>query len=994
MSDFKGCPEPALKPGDIIGGFRVLRIEQIPEIRVTAYEIEHEMTGAKIVHLHCEDRENLYSIGFRTPPRNSTGVPHILEHSVLAGSQRYPVKDAFNELAKGTLQTFINAFTYPDKTIYPVASQVPVDFFNLARVYTDLVLRPRLLRETFYQEGHHLEFEDPGDPGSRLTVSGIVFNEMRGAYSSADNLMYKALQVNLYPDTAYAWDAGGDPQFIPDLTYEELKEFHRTFYSPTNSRFFLYGNIKTADHLAFIAEMLSGFERISVDSRIASQPRMTHPVKTRGYYPVGKEENLANKTTVNMGWMLADSTDTETVLLLKIVSEAIVGNAAGPLRKSLIDSGLGQDLSPVTGLVSELKQVMFAVGLRGTEPERSEQISDLILRTFEHLAQEGIERDIIEGALHQIEFSGREIVRRYVPYSLILMQRSYDTWLYGGDPFAGLKFAGNIEQIRAKWESEPGLFQNVIKKWFVDNTHYVVSIFEPSNTFLEEREKSFREKMARKKASLSINEIEMIRREAAALKDIQAKPDTPEALATLPELKLSDIPREIETIPAAEARIGSIPVLRHEIFTNGIAYLDLAFDVSDIPEELQPYLSVLGKLVTGMGAAGMGYAEMAKRISLKTGGIGYHLASSMTIDGKKSWQKMVIQMKALHRNIPDAVRIIADILLRADFSDEARMRDLIYESRNRLQASVIPSGHMFARRTAASAISLPYYRDEQWNGRMQLRLLSRLSDGFKEEKRDIFEKVTFLYRSLFQKKRLFINMTGDTEGLSLLSEELLSCLEKDMEDGGEAAVTIMEPALSAAVYSGISIPAQVSYVAKVLPAAVYTDELSGALLVLSRALSNNYLYKRIRVQGGAYGAMSLYDPATGIFSFLSYRDPNLAATIRIYEEAADLAVRSRVEGKELEKAVIGTIGMLDKPMDPAGKGYTSMVRYFSGLDDEKRRTFRSRIFEATPELLLEAAGRYLVEGSGSSAVAVYAAEDHLRKANEVLDRKLAIEALV
>ncbi|MEI7673752.1 MAG: insulinase family protein, partial [Deltaproteobacteria bacterium] len=397
------CPLPTLAAGDQRHAFSVLRVEQIEDIRVTAYEMEHDTTGAKVLHLHCDDTENLYAIGFRTPPGDSTGVPHILEHSVLAGSEKFPLKDAFNELHKGTLQTFINAFTYPDKTIYPVASQVRSDFFNLARVYTDLVLRPRLLKESFYQEGHHLEFVDPDHPESELTISGIVYNEMKGAYSSPDTLMFKAIQENLFPDNTYAHDSGGDPEAIPSLTYEQFKAFHRSYYSPTNARIFLYGDITTEDHLLFLAEMLSGFGRTDVDSLIVSQRRRENPAYRTGFYPLGKEEPAARKTTVNCAWMVAENTDIETALLLKIACAMLVGSSAGPLRKALIDSHLGEDLSPVTGMEADFKQMVFAVGLRGTDPEQAPLIESLIWKTLQKIYEDGFDPALVEGTIHQVE---------------------------------------------------------------------------------------------------------------------------------------------------------------------------------------------------------------------------------------------------------------------------------------------------------------------------------------------------------------------------------------------------------------------------------------------------------------------------------------------------------------------------------------------------------------------------------------------------------------
>ena len=985
-----GSPVPTLSRGEKLCGFRILRVEQIPDIRVTAYEIEHEITGAKVLHLHCHDRENLYAIGFGTPPADSTGVPHILEHAVLAGSERYPLKDVFNELLKGTLQTFINAFTYPDKTIYPVASQERSDFFNLARVYTDLVLRPRLLQKTFYQEGHHLEFSRHEDITSELVISGIVYNEMKGAYSSPDTLMSREIQQNLFPDTTYAFDSGGDPDIIPSLTHEQLKTFHRTYYSPTNARIFLYGDISTGDHLVFLEEMLNGFERVPVNSSIKSQTRWPQPASVHSFYPIGREEDTRGKTVVNCAWMIVENTDYETVLLLEIVSGALVGSAAGPLRKALIDSGLGEDLSPITGLERDLKQVVFAVGLRGSDPGKAGRIESLILNTLQKVAKTGFDRELIEGVLHQVEFHGREIVRDSLPYGIILMGRAYHTWLYDGDPLTGMNFPRIIKEIRDKWEARPELFQDIVRTWFLDNPHRLLSVLEPSKTLQEEVEEKSKKRMTRLKASLSPEELENIHREAASLMDFQTEPDPPEALATLPKLKISDLRRKVEIIPTEKTSINGVPAMVHDIFANGVAYLDMAFDVSDIPEDLQIYLPLLGKLMINMGAAGLTYEEMAKRIALKTGGIGCHLTAGMVTDGKGNWQKMIFRMKALHRNIVDAVRIVSDILVSGDLSDETRLRNLLAERKNRLHASVIPSGHVFARLTAGAAFSVPAYRDEQWHGRTQLRFLNGIADQFNGGKEELQEKLARLQQMTFRKERLILNLTADAEGLAIFTEGTSELVER-LATGGTAAVPGIPEVHP--IHRGIAIPAQVSYVAMVMSAPAYADSLVAPLLVAARYLSSGYLYKHIRVQGGAYGGMSQYDPVSGLFALLSYRDPHIVRTLKVYDEAVDFICQSKIAEEELEKAVIGTIGILDKPMDPSSRGYVAMIRDFIGLTDENRRKLRDEILDTTADRFQEIASRYFISAVRSAVVAVYAAEDELCKANEALETKLEMETL-
>jgi hypothetical protein len=990
MSDQSTSPQPTLQAGDELHGFRVLRVEEFPEIRVTAYEIEHKKTGAKVLHLHSLDRENLYAIGFRTPPTDSTGLPHILEHSVLAGSEKYPLKDVFKELMRSTLQTFINAFTYPDKTIYPVASQIKADFFNLARVYTDLVLNPRMIKETFLQEGHHLEFSVPDDLESDLIISGIVYNEMKGAYSSPDSLIYKAIQENLYPDSVYAFDAGGDPDVIPTLTYEQFREFHRSYYSPTNARFFIYGDITTSEHLAFLSEMLTGFDRVEIDSSIKSQKRLTASRTIQSTYPIGKDEPLDHKTMVNIAWMMSDNADYETSLILEIIAALLVGSAASPLRKALIDSGLGEDLSPISGIEADLKQLMFCVGLRNTQSSDVQNIEQLIFDTIKIIVANGFDKELVEGVLHQIEFHGKEVVRGSYPYGISLMGNVFQTWLYDGDPLIGLDFSRIIEDIRRRWTDDPQIFQKMTKQWFLDNPHRILAIMEPDSDFNEKKEKAHQDKMAELKSSLTESELEQINVQAAQLKKFQSEPDSPESAATIPKLKLEDIRQSIETIPTQNALIGGVQTLEHDLFTNGIAYVDLAFDIAHIPEELQPYLPLMGKIITGMGAAGFTYEEIAKRIALKMGGFGYDLATGFSADARTSWQKMIFSFSALYRNLPEAINIISDIIFAGDLSQEARMRDLISERKNNLQAAIVPSGHLFAKMAAGAALTLPAYRDEQWHGRTQLKFVQNTANDFSSAKQDLREKLETLRKILFNKENLVINLTADDKGLKIAEESILNFLDKLPSTAAIKMET--EPGL-APTFTGISIPAQVSYVAYVLQAPAYIDPASALLMISAKELSNNYLYKYIRVQGGAYGGMSSFDSSLGLFSFLSYRDPHIVETLQVYKDAQAFYSQNEISADEMEKAIISTIGMLDKPSDPAGRGHIALMRSFSGINDDMRQKFRNDILSATPRKLKDTLVDYFSQAAKSAAVAVYSAPEKLNEANKRLEEKLVLENL-
>lgn len=988
MSESSSFPLPTLKAGDELHGFKIKRVITFRAIRVTAYEIEHNVTGAKVLHLHSFDRENLYAIGFRTPPYDSTGLPHILEHSVLAGSEKYPLKDVFKELMRSTLQTFINAFTYPDKTIYPVASQIKTDFFNLARVYTDLVLHPRMLKETFFQEGHHLEFATPDDLSSDLIISGIVYNEMKGAYSSADSLMYKALQENVFPDSVYAFDSGGDPDVIPSLTYEKFCEFHRTYYSPSNASIFIYGDIATTEHLEFLSEMLAGFNRVDVNSSIKSQQPFTEPRVIRGYYPIGKEESLENKTMVNIAWMMSENTDHDTSLFLEIISSLLVGSAASPLRKALIDSGLGEDLTPVSGIEADIKQLMFCVGLRNTKTSDAQTIEQLIFDTLRNIVTTGYDTELIEGVLHQVEFHGKEIVRSSYPYGISLMGGVFQTWLYDGDPLIGLDFPQAIEMIRKRWNDDPQIFQKMTKQWFLDNPHRVVSVTEPDTEFNEKKENRYKEKMAKLKSSLTKDELVQINIQAKELKEFQAQQDSSEAVATIPKLKKEDIPRSIETIPSQKLSIAEVPVLEHDLFTNGIAYVDLAFDVANIPEDLQLYMPLMGKIMTGMGAAGLTYEEMAKRIALNMGGFGYSLTTGFNAHGDSSWQKMIFSFKSLYRNLPEAINILSDIIYSGDLNNENRMKDLISERKNNLQSAIVPSGHIFAKMAAGAALTLPAYRDEQWHGRTQFKFVQTTANAFNSSKQELREKFEELRKFLFNKSNLFINITAEAQGLDIVKKHFPQFLDK--MTSSPSSVTKGKH-VSTSIYAGISIPTQVSYVAYVLKTPPYTDPASPLLMLSSKELSNNYLYKHIRVQGGAYGGVSAYDPSMGLFSFLSYRDPHIAETLQVFKNAQQFYSRNEISSSEMEKAIISTIGMIDKPSDPSSRGYTSLMRHFAGIEDDMRQKFRNDILSATSRKLKQVLSDYFSNAPKSAAVAVYSAPEKLNEANNQLEEKLRIE---
>lgn len=982
MSDPQPSPTATCKAGDELHGFRITRVTHIPEIRVTAYEAVHEVTGAQVLHLHSDDRENWYATTFRTPPPDSTGVAHILEHSVLAGSRKYPVRDAFNELGKGSLRTFLNAFTAPDFTCYPVASQVRADFYNLAAVYTDLVLRPLLRENTFRQEGHHLEVGEDGT----LTVSGIVYNEMKGAYSSPERVAESTTLQALFPDTPYGVESGGHPDRIPDLTYEGFREFHRRFYSPSNCRVFFYGNIPTADHLAFLASQLTGFARLDVDSAVPEQGQWTAPRRVQKHYPAGPDEPLEHKTTVNIAWLTAPMGDAAERLVLEVLAEALVGNAAGPLRQALVDSGLGEDLSPSTGLQSWFRQLPFVVGLRGTDPQKAAEIESLALSTLETIARDGLPGDLIEAALHQVEFKGREISPQRALEHLF---RCMVCWLHDLDPVEPLRFPTLVAALRERWGREPHLFRDAARRWLVENQHRVCAVVAPSRTLAAESETRLRERLAGLQATMSQETIAEIRRNAEALLDEQRAKETPEALATLPQLRLDQIPREAETLPGTQRDESGVPIHEHDIFTNGVAYLDILFDVSDLSEQMQALLPLFGAACTGMGAAGQDYAAFATRQSLVTGGVDFELKARDRLRGEGTIQLFALRAGALARNIPQMVDVIRDVLVSGDLNDAVRLKDILSEERNGHRAVIGPRGHLFAWRSAAASLSLAGWRDEQWHGVTQARFLSELARAYESDGDRIRDDLRRVRDAVFRRGRAVLNLTGDAESLAALRGPVAELLG-GLTSGGIPAAEAL-PAMPRHS-RGWVLPGSVCYVARVYPVPKHNDPEAPALMALASHFGDGILYKKIRVEGGAYGGMAVYNPNLGQFALLSYRDPNLEKTLDVYDRAFAGFIEEEIDADTLRKVIIGTVADLDRPMHPATRGRIAFERKLAGVTDEDRQRFRTSLLALDVDSMRRASRAWLL-GAAEVRQAVVAPKERIEAANATLAVPFEIEGV-
>ncbi len=975
-------PSPAHAAGDQLHGFRIDGVTEIPDIKALAYEASHERTGARVLHVHCNDEENMFSVGFRTPPPDSTGVAHILEHSVLAGSEKYPVRDAFKELMKRTLNTFLNAMTWPDRTVYPTCSAVRADYFNLASVYVDLVFHPLITRQTFMQEGHHLEFED-GDPEKPLMVTGVVYNEMKGAYSSPEDVVHRQLRRRLMPDTPYGLDSGGDPEVMPDLTYEQFVAFHQKYYSPSNSRFIFYGDLTLAENLGFLETVLAPFERVEVDSRLPLQPRWEKPRSASLSYPVGPEDTTDGKSFVCMAWLMNESTDVQTSLALEIATDALVGSSAAPLRKALIDSGLGQDIFPA-GYSDDARQASAMIGLRGTEVSKAGEIEALVMQTLQQVAREGLDAELIEGSMHQIEFSGKEISP---PFPVWILVRAQAPWYADGDPKWGLQFSQLVEQTRASYAADPRYFDKLIQQWFVDNPHRLLLSVAPSTTLAAERDQAFTERMAAQKAALSAEQIAAIQSEAEALKAAQQAGDSAESLAKLPTLSTQDIPAEVREIPTEIRRADGVQVLEHEVFSNGVGYVGLAFDTRDLDDELSIALPLLGRLTCGMGAAGMNYEALSKRISSTTGGLGTGTMGGRHIHSGESYERFTLDGKALLRNGAELTELLRDVMLTPETGDLKRAGDLIQQAASRASSGMIPGGHMIALLRATASLDQSFWRREQWEGASQVRYLNQLSEQVESSAASLLETVMRLQAQLFTRSRLMVNVVGDPEVLEAFRPQV-DALIAALPAGDPVSQRVAEsPEMPRDV--GIVIPAEVNYVTQALSVPNLADPSAPALNMLANILAADYLYKKLRVQGGAYGGMSFYMAEAGVLGMLSYRDPHLTETLEVYAGVLDY-VREALDDEAVDASRIGAIGKADRILAPGQQLDCARRWHLNGVTTADRTQYRGGLLSVTAEQIRQRAVPCLERALPTAPRAVVASKERLEQANETLEEPFAL----
>lgn len=922
-----------------VPGYDLLKSTHIPELNTDALLYQHTKTGALILSLVNDDENKAFGVNFRTIPTDSTGVPHILEHSVLCGSRNYPVKEPFIELAKSSLNTFLNAFTYPDRTCYPVASQNLQDLHNLMDVYLDAVFYPLLTRATYEQEGWHYVLDAPDAP---LAYKGVVFNEMKGAYSSPEALMGKYSMEAMFPDSDYRVDSGGDPTVIPDLTYEQLVEFHRRHYHPSNALFYFYGDDDPTNRLERLLPWLDKFERVEPVAVPSLQPSFAAPIKVERTYPQDPDsEDVKPMLTVN--WLLPEVTDLDLTVSLEVLSTILLGSPAAPLRKALIESGLGENVMG-GGIDTDLRQAVFSIGMKGVAPANLEPLESLILQTLSDLAEHGIDPKQIEASLNSVEFSLRENNTGRFPRGLAHMLTALTAWVYNADPIEPLFFERHLTSVKTNLANNPRYFEDLIGQYLLNNPHRVTMTLRPDPTLSEKIAAEEQARLDAVAATLTDEARRQIVENTAMLQAMQETPDAPEALATIPTLTLADIERENKRIPSEAGAVADTPVLYHDLFTNGVMYVDLAFDLRLLPQDDLPYLPLFGRALTEMGTHTEDYVSLVQRIERETGGVVASASALGHFHEDRPNAFLMLRGKAMLPKIDELFNILRDILLSVRLDNRDRFKQMVLQSKARLESGLVPSGHAVVASRLRAQLSASGLVSEQFSGISYLYFIRKLAEQVENDWPSVLARLESIRQRLVNRQAVRANLTlpaSNWPTVNTALESFLTALPASAPQWQDWQLTLPR------THEAFTIPAQVNYVGKGANLYELGYTFHGSALAINNYLNTTYLWERVRVQGGAYGGFSTFNRLSGVFAYLSYRDPNLIDTLENYDGTPDFLQALDLSPSELERAILGAIGDLDAYLLPDAKGYTAFVRTLVGDSDDRRQQMRDELLGTT-----------------------------------------------
>ena len=980
---------PGLSEGTEIAGYIVKKIAELPEIKSIYYELTHTRTGARHIHISNNDTENTFCVALKTVPWDSTGVAHILEHTVLCGSINYPVRDPFFSMMKRSLSTFMNALTASDWTMYPFCTQNRKDYYNLMAVYLDSVFFPKLDRLSFKQEGHRLEFEpDTQDPNQlRLNYKGVVYNEMKGALSSPDQVMARSILNALYPDTTYGYNSGGNPADIPKLTHEQLIAFHRRHYHPSNAYFYTYGNLPLDAHLKYIDEtILTHFNAINPDTDVPTQRCWETPKAAEYTYPIDPAEDDGKKCQICLAWLTADIREAFEILVLTILEQILLGNPGSPLRKALLDSELGSTLSDGTGFDGENKDTMFACGLKDVAADAGDQIERLIFETLQEIVDTGIDDRLVESAIHQIEFQRKEVTNSPFPYGLKLLLRFCGDWLHGGDPAVILQFDSLLNQLKSEMENK-GFLESKIKTYFIDNPHRVRLLLRPDPEQAERKNRRTAEELAEIEKQLTPEDIETIQQDTQTLIELQ---EAKEDLSCLPTLAREDISPDVNTVEPPK-ELANPPVCRYAQPTLGILYLSAVMDIEALPPDMLPMLPFFCYSLTRLGTRFYEYADISQLIDLYTGGMGLTVnAGTRFGDGGENNCLPVVTFhsKCLSRNQEKMFELVSEVLKNVQFTDTGLLKRLLLEYRAEMESAIVANGHRFAISLAARNFTLTNTLNETWHGIHQLETIKDLTADLSEKNlHAIADHLHQIRDNLFASGKMKVALIGETPDLDQAMPHVASLVQelgKQPADGFHPPDIQMPAALPR---EGWSTSSSVSFVASAFETVRMDHPDAPALAVISKTLRSMFIHREIREKGGAYGGFAAYQPESGLFYFGSYRDPHILNTLKVYEAAARFITSGDYSDENIKEAILQVCADIDRPDAPGGAAAKDFYRKLINLSDDTRRKFKEKLVQLDRDTVLEAAIKYFGENKGSTAVAVISNEAALKEANRQLKEK-------
>lgn len=965
--------------GKLYHGFKLERQEKVEELNSIARIFEHEKTGAKLLHLENDDSNKVFSIGFKTPPSDDTGVAHILEHSVLCGSKKFPTKEPFVELIKGSLNTFLNAMTFSDKTIYPLASKNEKDFFNLMDVYLDAVFYPNIYstKEILMQEGWHYELENIED---ELTYKGVVYNEMKGAFSSPDGVLMRNIQGSLFENNTYGCESGGDPDFIPDLTQEDFLGFHMKYYHPSNSFIFLYGDGNLDKMLAFINDnYLVNFERREINAEITPEKPFEEMKEVVKEYSISAEDSSEEKTFMAMNFATGRSTDDELYLALSTLEYLLLETQGAPLKQALLDAELGKD---VYGYFDgSILQPVFSIVVKGSEKEKKEKFREVVFGTLQDLVKNGIDKKLVEACVNITEFKLREADFQGMPKGLYYYMTAMDSWLHDGDPLIHFRYEKNIEKMKQGLTTN--YFEQLIEKYLLNNTHSSLLILAPKKGLADEKEAKLKERLQRYKESLSMEELQDIVNETRGLIRRQTTPDSHEMLETIPVLSLSDIDDKVEELKVEEKEAEGIRVLYHDVFTSKIAYISFMFNSTCVKEEDIPYISLLGTLLGKLDTTTYTYGELSNEVLINTGGV--YFRSEVYGDSKDvNLLNPYLEghCSVLVDKLPVALNIIADIIKNTKFEDKKRIRELLRMLISRVEMRLLERGHQVASTRLGSYFSPSYNYVEKTTGYEFYRFLKNLDDNYDEKIDATIIKLKELINTIFNVNNLMIAVTGKEEELGAVQNNVSTILSVLSTNKVERYSYEFKEENKK---EGMLTPANVQYVAKGYNFKKLGYEYTGKLLVLKTIIGMDYLWNKVRVQGGAYGAFANI-LRNGNMVFASYRDPNIRETLKAYDETPEYVRNFETTDREMTKYIIGTMSELDMPLTPSMSGEVAMSLYLRRISHEDRVKERKEVLSTKIEDINNFAG--MIEEILKQDFVVVLGNDNKIKENKDIFKKL------